>query len=173
MPDELQPGQVLAVRPRPALLLPLLPCSHPCPALLCSALPKRKERLHLLCLLCSLCSLCLLYSGHRAAQAQGEAERHREEAAGHSGAGGPEAAAAAEPRLGGCRRSGGVRAMATPNPRSPNKHYPFLNAPVSTDRQCAWLQARQQSFASRWLAAHNSGQQVLRQRVPPWPTEQR
>jgi len=39
VPDELQPGQVLAVRPRPALLLPLLlPCSHPCPGLLCSAL---------------------------------------------------------------------------------------------------------------------------------------
>ena len=88
VPDELQPGQVLAVRPRPALL-PLAsaphppaaavmggpPCSHPCP---CPALrlpPKRKERLHL------LCSLYLLFSGHCAAQAQGEAERHRSAAA--------------------------------------------------------------------------------------------
>ena len=88
VPDELQPGQVLAVRPRPALL-PLAsaphppaaavmggpPCSHPhpCPALRLP--PKRKERLHL------LCSLYLLFSGHCAAQAQGEAERHRSAAA--------------------------------------------------------------------------------------------
>ena len=120
VPDELQPGQVLAVRPRP-VLPPLAsaphppaaavmggpPCSHPhpCPALRLP--PEREERLHLLC---SLCSLCLLFSGHCAAQAQGEAERHRSAAEGISGAGRRSAAAAApEPRLGGRRRAGGVR----------------------------------------------------------------
>jgi hypothetical protein len=59
-------------------------------------------------LLCSPCSPC---SGHCAAQAQGEAERHRSEAARHPGAGRPAPAAAPEPRLGGCRRSGGGDAV--------------------------------------------------------------
>ena len=115
VPDELQPGQVLAVRPRPALLpllqrptlrvrpswegLPVRTRTRALPTALRPP-PKRKERLHL------LCSLYLLFSGHCAAQAQGEAERHRSEA---SAAGRSAGAAAPEPRLGGRRRAGGVR----------------------------------------------------------------
>ena len=122
VPDELQPGDVLAVpSPTPShpaqpplQRTPLLnpppsrprrgldggpPCSHAHPP--CAAQADGETALRTLPMLTVL-SMC---AGHRAAQAQGEAERRGSEAAGHSGAGRAAAAAAAEPRLGGRRRS--------------------------------------------------------------------